>query len=288
MNAGTSNLPNAVLRQLENYEVAADQLLPIQRTMKIAGALLDANEETMRFFLSRKIVTSVVVLLDSLLGLRPETTSSQKERLQTCLASFMLVCVVMRCSNGVPWVVEAFENGLLSLLLKVTDELKSTRGLRALVSRLNGIIGEVLGTVIECMSYYSVITALSTIKGKRNAARAVRAQESGPLKDKWVSLFNLIIERCAIQGLLSARIRNVPIPCDNVSFIRFRRAAIDSSTDRWSATQNAAVVTCLNAPGVYAHSIARNLVKGGLGSSAIIKQFALAPIPVMVGRHILP
>lgn len=51
--------------------------------MKIAGALLDANEETMRFFLTRKIVTSVVVLLDGLLGLRPETTSSQKERLQT-------------------------------------------------------------------------------------------------------------------------------------------------------------------------------------------------------------
>lgn len=225
MNSGTSSLPNAVLRQLENFEVTADQLLPIQRTMKIAGALLDANEETMRFFLTRKIVTSVVVLLDGLLGLRPETTSSQKERLQTCIACFMLVIVAMRCSNGVPWVVEAFESDLLSLLLKVTDELKSTRGFGALVRRLIGIISEVLGTVTECMSYYSVITTLSTIKGKRNAAKAVRAQESGPLKDKWVALFNLIIERCAIQGLLSARIRNVPIPCDNVSFIHLKRAA---------------------------------------------------------------
>lgn len=216
MSSRTSRLPNAVLRQLEGFEATEDQLLPIKTTINIAGLLFDTSDETMRFFLSRNVVATVVALLDGILGIRVETTSSQEDRLETCISCFMLIFMAMRCTNGVLWVVEAFENDFLSILLKATDEMKQTQGLEDFVRRLNDIIGKIIETTPVYMSYYSVIAALSTIKGRRTAARAVRAQESGPLKDKWVTLFNLITERCTVQGLLSLQLRRVPIQCANV------------------------------------------------------------------------
>lgn len=280
MSLGTSDLPSAVLQQLKDFESTADQLLTIQRTVEIAGLLFDTSDEMVRFFRTRNAVTTVVALLDGLQNLRLRETSSQEDWLEACTACFMFVFMTMCCSNGLPWVVEAFENGFLSVLLKATDKLKHIRGSGHLVRGLNSIIGETIGTITKYMSYYSVITAISTIKGRRNAARATRAQQSGPLKDKWFALFNLIKERCTIQGLFSARIRNVPIQCANVSsFCSPNLPNNNSSIDRSSATQNSAVVTCLSAPGVCALSTARRHAKEGHGDTVIIKRSATTTAP---------
>lgn len=216
MSSGPSRLPNAALRHLEDIEVTEEQLLPIQRTIRIAGMLLGSNDETRRFFLSRNVVTTVVTLLNGLFGLRLETTSSQKNRLDSCSACLLFVVLAMLGWDGVTWVVKAFENGLLSVLLKATDELKNNPGLGRPGCRLEVAVEETITNVTQYMSYYSVITAISTIKGRRNAARAMRAQESGPLKDIWITFFNLMTERCMVQGLLSIQLRKVPIECANV------------------------------------------------------------------------
>lgn len=142
----------------------------------------------------------------------------------------VLVHVTMQCSNvSVPWVVEAFDNGFLSVLLKATEILKRLQGFGAIVGALKIAIEEIIGTVTEYMSYYSVVSTISTFRGRHKANRAMRAQESGPLKDKWVAFFNLIIERCMVQGLISARIRNVHTRCANVSTIHLLLYTISNS-----------------------------------------------------------
>lgn len=117
-----------------------------------------------------------------------------------------------------PWVKEAFNNGFLSILLRITDELKRyTTGILADVAEeLNEVIGEIMGTLLPAyMSYYSVITSLSAIRGRHTAAKAMRAQQSGPLKDKWVAFFNLMAERCTVQGLYAIQIRNIQVRCSD-------------------------------------------------------------------------
>lgn len=220
MDSNTSQFPAVLLHKLKDLEAKVDQLLHIERTVKIAGLIFDTSEEMIRLFLAENVVTTIVRLLKGLLNLHPTEVSIEKGRLGTSATCLGFLSLVMPCLNGVPWVVEAFDNGLLSILLKLTDEMKHTRGLGEFVRGVNGAIGKIIGNVLpKYMSYYSVITSISTIKGRRNAARARRAQESGTLKSKWVAFFTLMTERCAIQGLFSARIRNVPIRCANVSNI---------------------------------------------------------------------
>lgn len=218
MGSNASQFPDVLLHKLKDLEATVDQLLRIERTVEIAGLIFDTSEEMMRLFLAENVVTTIVVLLKGLLNLHPTEVSIEKGRLRSCAACLIFLSLVMPCLNGVPWVVEAFDNGLLTILLKATDEMKHIRGLGGSVRGVNGIIEEIIGKVLpKYMSYYSVITAISTIRGRRVAARARRAQESGPLKDMWVAFFTLVTERCAIQGLFSARIRKVPIQCANVS-----------------------------------------------------------------------
>lgn len=218
MVAGESQFPDVVLREPRDLEASTVQFLSIKKIVHMTGLLFDTSEELKRFFLINEVVTTIVRLLDGLLDVRTSNVRLRANRLRCCAKCLKFLCITMRSSDGVPWVKEAFNNGFLSILLRITDELKRyTTGILADVAEeLNEVIGEIIGTLLPAyMSYYSVITSLSAIRGMHTAAKAMRAQQSGRLKDKWVAFFNLMAERCTVQGLYAIQIRNIQARCSD-------------------------------------------------------------------------
>lgn len=229
MVAGESKFPDVVLRELRDLEASTVQFLSIQKIVRMAGLLFDTSEEAKQFFLINEVVTTIVRLLGGLLEIRTSNIRLQANRLRSCAKCFIFLRITMRSSNGVPWVKEASENGFLSILLRTTDELKkyTTGILSDIVEELNELIGEIIGTLLPAyMSYYSVITSLSDIRGRHTAAKAMRAQQSGPLRDKWAAFFKLMAERCTVQGLYAVQIRSIQVRCDNVSTVFILKVVI--------------------------------------------------------------
>lgn len=102
----------------------------------------------------------------------------------------VLVHGTMQCSNvSVPWVVEAFDNGFLSVLLKATEILKRIQGFGAIVGALKIAIEEIIGTVTEVHVLLFCGINYLYLSGKTQSGQSHARSRVGPVEGQVGRIF---------------------------------------------------------------------------------------------------
>lgn len=212
----------AVMNRIQEWDVLASQLVKAH-ILVITITFFFSLPTAGKALLQGGISSVIVKLSRKLLGINPTDASDEHMRnlaFNGCLRFLHLICT---SSNGVPWISEAVQSGLLSMLLKANDYVKKYKRAKSDLTELEiSYIELFIGKLLpQYLSFYSVITPVASISSRRSAARVRRALQSGPLKEKWNNLFVLITERCMVTGLFSVRRRSQTVKCGNVSARNF-------------------------------------------------------------------